>query len=277
MSVGMPQTMTFQTDASGSRGTRAPAASGAHRPWRDRPRWQRIVVAIAACVTAIALVAIPWWGPRALSRLDFFHVRTVTFEGVRFAKTSELLQRLKVDTTQSVWQPLEPLVERIASHPMVLRVDVERDLPGTLQVLVTERVPVALVPTRSGLRPADATGVVLPIDPSVRPLDMPVVATADSTILTLLDGLRQNAPALFARVTQARRVGSEELRFTLTGGSVGAGGPPMSNTIIIRASPDVTVARFKDILPVEADLARNHLRVVELDLRFRDQVIARQP
>jgi cell division protein FtsQ len=51
----------------------------------------------------------------------------------------------------------------------------------------------------------------------------------------------------------------------------------MSNTIIIRASPDVTVARFKDILPVEADLARNHLRVVELDLRFRDQVIARQP
>jgi hypothetical protein len=33
----------------------------------------------------------------------------------------------------------------------------------------------------------------------------------------------------------------------------------------------------RDILPVEADLARNHLRAVELDLRFRDQVIARQP
>jgi cell division protein FtsQ len=28
---------------------------------------------------------------------------------------------------------------------------------------------------------------------------------------------------------------------------------------------------------VEADLSRNNLRAVELDLRFRDQVIARQP
>ena len=51
----------------------------------------------------------------------------------------------------------------------------------------------------------------------------------------------------------------------------------MANTIVVRTSPDVTVARFKDILPVEADLARNHLRAVELDLRFHDQVIARQP
>jgi len=37
------------------------------------------------------------------------------------------------------------------------------------------------------------------------------------------------------------------------------------------------VSRFRDILSVEANLARNHLRAVELDLRFRDQVIARQP
>jgi cell division protein FtsQ len=45
----------------------------------------------------------------------------------------------------------------------------------------------------------------------------------------------------------------------------------------VRATPEVTVDRFKDILPVEADLARNRLRAVELDLRFRNQVIARQP
>jgi cell division protein FtsQ len=67
------------------------------------------------------------------------------------------------------------------------------------------------------------------------------------------------------------------LRFTLIGSAIGAAGPSMANTLIIRTSPDVTVARFGDILPVEADLARNHLRAVELDLRFRDQVIARQP
>jgi hypothetical protein len=31
------------------------------------------------------------------------------------------------------------------------------------------------------------------------------------------------------------------------------------------------------VTPVEADLARRHLRVAELDLRYRDQVIARLP
>jgi cell division protein FtsQ len=38
---------------------------------------------------------------------------------------------------------------------------------------------------------------------------------------------------------------------------------------------DVSVERLSDILPVEADLARRQARAVELDLRYRDQVIAR--
>lgn len=245
--------------------------------WRQRPRWQRLALMIALTCTAVAMVASPWWGPRLLSRLDFFHVRTVEFEGVRFAKTADLLRRLRVDTAQSVWQPLDSLTARLETHPMILRIEVTRDLPGTLRVLVVERAPVALVQAKGGLRPADATGAMLPIDPAVIPLDMPIASSADSALLAALDGLRVEAPALYARVAQASRVSSNELRFVLSGGSVGAAGPAMVPSLIVRTAPDVTVARFKDILPVEADLARNHLRAVELDLRFRHQVIARQP
>jgi cell division protein FtsQ len=96
------------------------------------------------------------------------------------------------------------------------------------------------------------------------PLDVPVATTADSTLLHLLDGLRKDAPQLYARVSHGERAGTEEMRFRLGG-------------VTVRTTSDVTVARFKDILPVEADLSRNNLRAVELDLRFRDQVIARQP
>ena len=39
----------------------------------------------------------------------------------------------------------------------------------------------------------------------------------------------------------------------------------------------VTLARLGDIEPVERDLARRQLRAAELDLRYRDQVIARLP
>jgi cell division protein FtsQ len=43
----------------------------------------------------------------------------------------------------------------------------------------------------------------------------------------------------------------------------------------ILAATDVTADRLTDIVPVEQDLARRNLRAVELDLRFRDQVVAR--
>jgi cell division protein FtsQ len=40
---------------------------------------------------------------------------------------------------------------------------------------------------------------------------------------------------------------------------------------------DVSVERLAEIEPVEDDLARRQLRAVEIDLRYRDQVIARLP
>jgi len=233
-------------------------------PKDPRPTWLRWVRGVGFLVAVGIVVGAPWWGPQSLAQLDYFHARRVIFEGVRYARPTELVARLKVDTLQSVWQPLEPLAERVGAHPMVASVVVERQLPGTLLIRVVEREPVAYVPRRGRLEPADATGRPLPIDPVRYPLDVPVVASSDSSLLHLLDGLRKDAPRLYARVSHGERAGTEEMRFKLGG-------------VTVRTTTDVTVARFRDILPVEADLARNHLRAVELDLRFRDQVIARQP
>jgi cell division protein FtsQ len=43
----------------------------------------------------------------------------------------------------------------------------------------------------------------------------------------------------------------------------------------VRAKVGVSAARLTDIFPVEFDLRRRGARVAELDLRYRDQVIAR--
>jgi len=233
-------------------------------PRAARPTWLRWLRALGFLLVVGLVVGAPWWGPKALARLDYFHARRVVFEGVRYARPAELLALLEVDTLQSVWQSLEPLAERIGAHPMAASVVVERQLPGTLLIRVVEREPVAYVPRKGRLVPADASGHTLPIDPVRYPLDVPVAATADSALLNVLDGLRKDAPRLFARVSHGERAGTDELRFKLGG-------------VTVRTTSDVTVARFRDILPVEADLARNHLRAVEIDLRFRDQVIARQP
>jgi cell division protein FtsQ len=47
--------------------------------------------------------------------------------------------------------------------------------------------------------------------------------------------------------------------------------------IPVRVMTDVSMDRFLELSSVEADLDKRHIRPVELDLRFRDQVIARLP
>ena len=229
-----------------------------------RPRWWRVVLAVLAAFMGLSAVSAYWWGPLALAHLDFFHVRRIAISGLRYAPKDELVRALGVDTMQSVWQDMAPLAARVARHPMIASADIERRLPSTLVLHLVERIPVALVRGDGSLRPVDLTGATLPLDPARVQVDAPIVQGADTIVLKLLDGLRVQAPAVYARITEAQRTKSGELRMQL-------------GSVTVRANSEVTVARFLDILPVEADLARNHLRVVELDLRFREQVIARQP
>ena len=229
------------------------------RPASRAARWRR---RIGWGLALLALLAVPWWGRAAMQRLDFFHVRAVDVQGTRFLDPAVIVRQLQVDTLHSIWDELEPLERRIRELPQVQSVTVRRRLPGTLLVEVEERVPVAFVATGSGLEVRDEDGRVLPIDPSRVTLDLPVLAAPDSAVLQLLGDLREREPALYRRVSHVSRSDAGELRLRL-----------FSTTV--RAPSQVTARRLSDILLVEAELARRRQRAAELDLRFRDQVIAR--
>jgi cell division protein FtsQ len=211
-------------------------------------------------------MASPFWGPRLLATLDFFRVRKIEVLGLRYTPPAEVLTRLRMDTTHSVWEPLEPLGARVAAHPQIERAVVTRKLPGTLVVDVTERRPVALVSVGPVLRAVDERGVVLPLDPSRTPVDAPIVSAPprETGVYHLLGAMQRDAPRLYARVSAIRSAGSGELLVQLAG-------------LPVRTLTTVTLARLGDIEPVERDLARRQLRAAELDLRYRDQVIARLP
>ncbi|MGZ8377924.1 MAG: cell division protein FtsQ/DivIB [Gemmatirosa sp.] len=244
------------------------------RGWGAR----RVVrVAVGLLVIGAALSA-PAWGPSALSRLAYFRVRRVELEGVRYASTAELVARLRVDTLTSVWTELAPLERRVAGHPMVAQVEVARRLPATLRVLVEERTPVAMAPARGGIAVYDDAGTALPVEPSAAGgLDVPLVAARDTMLLRLLGQMRETSPRLFARISEARRAGSgsvrDEFEFTVT--SPAPAGAWGGTTVVVRAMADVSVERLADLVPVEDDLQRRRVRVAEIDLRYRDQVIAR--
>jgi cell division protein FtsQ len=178
---------------------------------------------------------------------------------------------------------------RVRAHPLVASATVERRLPGVLVVRVTEKTPVAAAPTAGGLAFYDSAGTRLPVA-AAADVDVPVVAAPDSSLLRALGALRAEAPAVYARVSEARRVrgGRAELVFALapavgavadarTAGAPDAVAADPPRPLVVRAALDVAPARFADVALVERDLARRGVRPVELDLRFRDQVVARLP
>ncbi|HWZ61064.1 MAG TPA: FtsQ-type POTRA domain-containing protein, partial [Gemmatimonadaceae bacterium] len=192
----------------------------------------------------------------------YFRVRAVDVVGTHYVAPRAVVARLHVDTTASVWDDLGVLQRRVVGLEGVQSVRVERSLPGTLVVRVTESVPVALAPTPGGLLAVDAGGHLLPLDPARADVDLPVVARPDPQVLRLLAGVRAVAPALYALISAVRRDGAEDLVVTFPDG-------------VVRARADATPERLADIGPVRADLARRRLAYAELDLRYRDQVVAR--
>lgn len=213
---------------------------------------------------AVMVLGLPFWGPLVMRRMRFFHVRRVEILGAHYVAASDILARLRVDTSASVWDPTGPLEARVASFPEIERAVIERKLPGTLVVSITERVPVALVPAQGGFSVYDERGALLPIDPTRVTVDAPVLSQRDTALLRLLGAMRAAMPSLYARLSAARRGNADDVIFQL-------------DTERVRAMRNVTLERLADIAPVEDDLSRKHLRVAEIDLRYRDQVIARLP
>jgi cell division septal protein FtsQ len=237
-----------------------------------RPGWK-----ILGALFLVALIIAGAWGVRTAARsMAFFRVRSVEIRGVRYLQPNEILARLRVDTLMSVWDDLEPLRERMRHHPQITDVTITRRMPGTLVVTVQENQPVALIQTRTGLLPYDSVGRQLPIDPSRVNLDLPIVATNDPALLKLVGAIRYAAPDVFSRLEEVRRTGRDEILLTLSRRARASGDSAKSQGMLrVRVPIDLSVERLTDIFPVENDLARRQAHVDELDLRYRDQVIAR--
>jgi cell division protein FtsQ len=217
-----------------------------------RTTWLLVVVGI------IAVLLSPVW----LRQLSYFRVRRVEIVGAQYIPPRVLLDALAIDSSATIWENLDALEDRVKRDPQVLDARISRKMPGTLVVRIVENMPVALVATVDGMQALDRNAHALPIDPSRTALDLPVVWARDSLVLRMLDGVRAGYPEVFARISEVRRDEGGGLRVLLSG-------------LAVRAPADCTTERFVEIIPVEQDLARRGRRARELDLRFRDQVVAR--
>lgn len=241
-----------------------------------RRRARLLLTAGATAVAALAATEVPG----LLREVELFGVREVRLEGGRFLDADEATEVAAIPAGASVWDDPAPWEARLRDHPLVRDVRIRRELLGTLVVEVDERVPVAFAPTPV-LRPVDARGEPLPLDPAAHALDLPVLRPrpegddpdGEARRLRELAGevarLGEIAPELAARISE---VGIDD-------GGRGLAVRLQTPGVTVRFRRPVTRRRAREALLVLADAVtrRGGLVPESVDLRFADQVVVRYP
>jgi hypothetical protein len=241
----------------------------------ERRRFPLIRILLACAL--LGVMAPP--AVRALAGSELFRVKRVELVGGRYLTLEEATEWTNVPADAHLWDDLAAWTERLAEHPLVRVAEVRRRLPGTLQLVVEEREPVALA-TSSKLEPVDREGRVLPLDPSAHAFDLPLIkARAQSA--------KDGAPAgpvstLAAETARLARIDPEFLALT-SELSLDERGDLIARwiepAVTFRFRPDVPAIRLKQGMLVLADaiLRTGGELPGTIDLRFADQVVVREP
>jgi cell division septal protein FtsQ len=199
--------------------------------------------------------------PAVLRRLEFFRIRRVEIAGAQYLAPARIITAAGLGDRSSVFDDLLAARRELKTLPGVRSAQIKRRLPGTLEIVVEEAVPVALAPRGASLALLDSSATVLPFDPAAIGPDLPIAATADRAIAQVLARMQIAEPALFSRIETARRV-QDDVVLEMDGTR-------------LWFSPSVTAEDIRAVAAVAQDLARRGRRYGELDVRFAGQVIVR--
>jgi cell division septal protein FtsQ len=211
----------------------------------------------------LSLAGLLWYAaPQLLRRLEFFRIRRVEIAGLRYLDPAKIVSALGLNTRSSVFDDLLTAGSGLRALPGVQSAVVRRRLPGTLEVVVDEAVPVALAPRGADMALLDSSGRILPFDPAATAPDLPIAASADRVIAQVLTSVREHDPVLFGRIDAARRV-QDDVVLEVGGRRLWFG-------------PAATAEDIRAVTAVAQDLARQGRNYGELDGRFAGQVIVRR-
>ena len=218
--------------------------------------------ALLTAAAAAVLLLIVAGGFRLLRSLSFFEVRRLELVGGRYLTPAAVARALGVKRGASIFDDLGPLEKKARAIPGVLEATLSRRIPGTIRVAVREAEPVALAERSGRLVLLEASGQVLPFDPTQPAADLPL-AEVDPAVTGVLALVRETDPELFAQVERGSRLHQDVVL------DVAAG------RLLVRTG--VSSAEIRDLSLVADDLARKGRSWRELDARFASRVIVRGP
>ncbi len=228
---------------------------------------------VAVGLAAAAGILSPLWGPALLRTMPAFNVASVSVQGARFVAPDAARSLADIPADASVWDDHAASESRLQAHPLVEEVRIRRAGYNRLAIQVREVQPVALVPAPM-LEPVDGRGVLLPLDPSMHALDLPIllearvekgrVADEDSRrVLKVLERLEGLSPGFVNRVSEVRRTAGDAIELVLLEGS------HVGRMLLPVEGAEVAFMRAEDAISECSDRGR----VVSVDGRFRDQIV----
>jgi cell division protein FtsQ len=202
-------------------------------------------------------------GPLVLRHLSFFRVRRVELVGTRYLSPGQLVRELGLRSDQNLFDDTGEIGRRAERVAGVVSARVERRLPGTLRVVVVERVPLAFVPAATGLVALDADGRTLPYDPAATGLELPLIPQPDSLVLGALARVRAADSTMYQEVESAQRGPAGSVMLELG-----------QRRVVLRGEP--APEEVQAVAAVRRQLAATGRPYAELDARFAGWIVARR-
>jgi cell division protein FtsQ len=209
-------------------------------------------------------------------------VQRVTVEGNRIVETAEIMQLVRIQkNTQLQDIDLTAVRKDILSHHFIKDAVVERDLPATLKITITERLPLAIVNSAEILY-LDEDGVVLPHSISKQLFDLPVLSGISPEIALAPGGTINNPDVHEAlQILATSKLVNKELYHLISEVRLRSGG----DIVLYAAEWGVPIIFGRGdiankLVRLEAfwnDIVREKgsQRLQYVDLRFDDQVVVR--
>jgi cell division protein FtsQ len=184
----------------------------------QRPRLSRTTLALIALGAVVVLAATAW----LLLVSSVFGVSHVAVQGNARVEQADIVAAAKIPRgTPLARLDTAAVTARVAAIPAVASVDVRRDWPRAVTIVVRERVAAAVRERGTGFVLVDRTGVVFD-QVDRRPKELPLVSAPVSAgppaLRAALDALDAVPAAVRGQVRSVRAASADEVTLQLTRG-----------------------------------------------------------
>lgn len=228
----------------------------------------RVLVLARNASLAAMVVAAAVWAWRHTQSDERFAVRAIELDGVVHTSRAALDQVTRQYVGLNLFQiDIARVQHDLRGLGWVRSIDIEKKLPDTLRIKVSERQPVALLRSGETLRYVDADAVAFAeLSPKVGADDLPVITDARGAELTrtvaMLRSLRKSDPQLYSRVSEVWPIAPNG--FAVYDRELGA---------VVYANGEDIAAKWRNLYAVLE--AENHPKIDYADLRFADRLIVK--